>query len=321
MIGNTLAGNGTARQNKERGQLYIKLDALVSENYKSGIALDVTRNTFVSTEETVPFIFLSAEKKSDLRDLGKFGQNQYSSFSAGDVFAEIYHQQCLCEAPEKFGLVDWQRKHGQDRSSLFRSIRHRNFDLTANNLVANGSLLQGTKGWVVWPDQTGIELDKSLATGPSLKVKLANNKKEALLYHAGFPLSATKLYRLSFSARAARKSKIEFVPLMAGAPWQAVSTYACFSVDSVSKTFVYYFQPTQETKEARVNFKSNVNFWIDKVSLQEVETVASEASAKLLYNATANPAVYNVHRKFGADGRGIQSSFIVASYSSLVLFE
>jgi len=128
--------------------------------------------------------------------------------------------------------------------------------------------------------------DKKMAfDGPSLKVQFPKSGSEALLYHAGISLKRGKMYRLSFSARSNVKTRVEFVPLMASAPWGALGGYACFSVDSVFKTFTYFFLPTKSSDNARVNFKCNATLWIDNVTLCEVEQQPGDGlPLHLIYN-------------------------------------
>jgi len=124
----------------------------------------------------------------------------------------------------------------------------------------------------------------------SLKLQFLPGKQEALLYHAGFSLSANKWYRLSFFARSVVQSKIEFAPLMATAPWETLGASACFSIDTAFKSFSYVFKPLKSFKDARVNFKSNATFWIDNVKLYELGPEAkTSTSLQLVYNPTEKP--------------------------------
>ncbi len=123
----------------------------------------------------------------------------------------------------------------------------------------------------------------------------------------------------------AKSGKIEFVPLMAIAPWQALGDYACFSIGTTSKTYTYYFQPEKNCKEARVNFKSNDTFWIDNVTLQEVTTDPSlkEESVKLIYNPTKNAKAISIslQEKFlDLFGKPVPHAFILPAYGSKILF-
>jgi len=56
------------------------------------------------------------------------------------------------------------------------------------------------------------------------------------------------MYRLSFSARSNVKTRVEFVPLMASAPWGALGGLRPASLSTrFSKTFTYFFLPTKSS--------------------------------------------------------------------------
>ena len=323
--GNTLFGNGNALLTKERGQLYIKRDAIVSMA-SNALNLNVTQNKLVATHETSSCIYLSGAKKQDLESLGDFNLNQYSSPTADRVVTELYNQQDLCEAAIESGLPSWQGTSGKDDGSSFKAIPARFSDPSVKNLILNGTMTAGISGWVAWPERVAIIQDKTQQIdGPSLKVTCPAGQSEALLYHSGLSLNSKKLYRLSFSAMGAKNGKVESVPLMAIAPWQALGDYTCFSIGTAPKTYIYYFQPEKNCKDARVNFKSNGTFWIDNVTLQEVTTdkYHNEESIKLIYNPTKNDKAISIslHDKYlDVDGKRVPHAFILPAYSSKILF-
>jgi len=134
-------------------------------------------------------------------------------------------------------------------------------------------------------------------------------------------LNAEKMYRLSFVAKSMIKSEIEFAPLMASSPWAALGDYRCFSIDTVFKSFVYFFRPNRSSKDARVNFKGLATFWIDNVNLSEV-TEADEAqqSMQLFYNATENPKTIPLVEKFTSlVGIQVSDSLVLPRYGSIIL--
>jgi len=269
LTGNTAFSNGYSISNKEKGQLYIKLDTLGEMHGNTSLFLDVSQNTWRADREATYCIFLSAKKKQDLQKLGRIDQNTFQAIQPNQVVGELFDDKGLCFAPQEFSLEEWRIAYGHDIKSVYSTQKKKNPATLGGNLIRNGDLNLGSKGWIVWPDKATIVLEKKITGNPSLKVSIPAGT-EALLYHAGFPLSKNKLYRLSFTAVGSSPSKLEFVPLMAGSPWRALGIYTCFSIKSSPKTFTYLFTPTENCTEARVNFKSNAHFWIQDVSLCEV---------------------------------------------------
>jgi hypothetical protein len=130
------------------------------------------------------------------------------------------------------------------------------------------------------------------------------------------------MYRLSFSARSNSNSKIEFVPLAASPPWNALADYACFSLDTVFKSYSYYFKPNKNNKEARVNFKSDATFWIDNVRLSEIgaRTENNDESLQIIYNATEKPKTVRPAEKFASlDGNQLPDPVMLQGFASMIL--
>ncbi|GHN02637.1 hypothetical protein WSM22_41260 [Cytophagales bacterium WSM2-2] len=320
--GNTLFANGNHLTNRENGQLSIKSDGLVPDAEKN-LDLKVTQNHFVTLQEGSHCIWLRAEEEPDLKTLGSFGQNLYGAPQAYQVVAKSYDRQDICNANEEFTLTGWQRCTGSDDGSQFRIVNAFADGTTGLNLVKNGRVINNTVGWIAWPSQVSVVLDKrNYGDGTSLKVLFPQGKTEALLYHAGFSLNRDKIYRLSFSAMSAAKIKIEFAPLMASAPWEALGDYACFSVDTVFKSFSYYFRPHRSSKEARVNFKSNATFWIDNVTLSEVLKEKVDDRIQLIYNVTDKPKTVSLQGKFcDLEGKQLSDTFTLPEYGSIILLK
>ncbi|MBI1767596.1 MAG: right-handed parallel beta-helix repeat-containing protein [Bacteroidetes bacterium] len=320
--GNKLFMNGSNLTNRENGQLSIKLDALVAQSEYRALELRVTENLFVTMRSGNHCIYLRAEKGQDLKALGVFDKNQYSAPHANLFIAKLYDHEDICDAVEELTLSDWQQETGNDNNSQFKIV-----DCTQNktgtNLIKNSSMTNNIEGWMIWPSQVSITQDKKIEIdGPSLRVQFPSGKKEALLYHAGFSLRSNKLYRLSFSAMSTKKSKIQFAPLMASAQWEALDDYACFSIDTIFKSFTYFFKPNRSSKEARVNFRGNATFWIDNVTLSEVvpKTESEAESLQLIYNATENQKTIPLPGKLNdINGRPVSDPFMLPGYNSLIL--
>ncbi|HWA35695.1 MAG TPA: right-handed parallel beta-helix repeat-containing protein [Cyclobacteriaceae bacterium] len=314
---NTLAANGFAIANKERGQFYLKLDTLVPRNGNALLGLVVTKNKFVATTTGRYCVYLSAERKSHLNTPGNFRNNQYWASEGNAVLVKDYDHNVWCEVTDGLSLAQWQTE-GHDEGSTFRLLTRRP-DKAAKNLIANGDLGRGTEGWYVWPDQAGI----AFSTQPKgLEVKFGANK-EALLYHSGFALETNKVYRLVFKAMSPTKNKVEFVPMMANAPWHNLGDYTCFAVDSIKRTFTYYFTPSQPSKNARVNFKSNAPFWISDVSLQEVPgdaKFADDPAFRVIYNASIRTAAVSLTNGYSdIHGNEFAKSVALEPYASVIL--
>jgi len=322
---NTLFGNGNPIANKESGQLLIKLDAIAPLVGSKALDLNVTENRVAATQEGSHCIYLSAEKKEDLNSLGSFDQNLYSASDAGQVVAKFYPQHDLCDPLEELNLAEWQRITGYDRSSVFKAVPSQDAKPARENLIRNSSMTNNTDGWMIWPAQMSIVHDTNQGVdGPSLKVQFSAAQAEALLYHSGIELNRNKLYRLSFTARSTKESKIEFVPLMAAAPWEALGDYRCFSINTGYKTFTYLFKPNRSNKAARVNFKSNAPFWIDNVTLNEVPRSSERngESLRLLYNATENPQLVSLNGNYAdLDGNSVSDPVVLAGFGSIILLK
>ena len=271
IIANNVFSNGNNPANKEKGQLYIKLDTLGRLGGKVALDLKIALNKWTATSESSYCMFLSADKKNDLNQLGAFSQNQFTASHSSQSVAQSFHQEGLCHAPEEFTLPMWQNNTKNENGSTFKQLKGKSdFEIIGKNMITNGNMTLSTNGWIIWPAQSTIMHEKlKVIDGPALEVFVPTST-EALLYRGGFPLDNKKYYRLSFSIMSAENSTIEFVPLMAGSPWQALGDYTCFTTGSTYRTYFYFFKPGTSCLEARVNFKSNTTFWIDSISLHEV---------------------------------------------------
>ncbi len=325
MYGNTLFGNGNPIAGKENGQLLIKLDAIVPLAGNSDLGLRVSENIMVATQEDHHCIYVSAEKEQDLNSLGSFHQNRYSGPRADQAIARSYPQHELCNALEELQLAEWQRITGIDDGSVFKLIHSQDPEPMGKNLIGNSRMTNNTDGWMTWPAPLSVFHDKKQGVdGPSLKVQFPPGKTEGLLYCTGIDLNRNKRYRLSFSARSTTKSKLEFVPLMAVAPWEALGDYTCFSIDTAFKTFAFSFKPTGGGHQARINFKSNTPFWIDNVTLYEVPSLraTSEESLKLIYNAVENTQVVSFSGTFvDLDDNPVSNPVRLPGYGSIILLK
>jgi parallel beta-helix repeat protein len=321
--GNTLFANGNHLTNKETSQLSIKVDGLVPES-EMNLDLRVVENRFVTSHEGNHCINVRDEKEGGRAAPGLFDRNYYCAPKTNQVAAKFNTHQDICDAIEELDLSCWQRCTENDRNSQFKILDVAPNELHSSNLIKNGGMNSSTEGWIAWPSQVFIVHDKMKgADGPALRVQFPSGKIEGLLYHAGFSLSSDKTYRLTFSAMSAMKGKIEFVPLMAASPWEALDDYACFSIDTIFKSFTYTFKPNKSCREARVNFKSNSTFWIDNVTLSEVPKVKTEVEPlHFIYNATANPKTIPLSGSFtDLDGKQFSGTVILQGYSSIVLLK
>ncbi len=257
--------------NREKGQLYIKLDS-IGEWKGEKIDLEVTQNKFMATSENVFCLFLSADKKEYLYRLGKFDQNQFTAYHANHVIAVSSLQYDICSTPEEFTLDEWQKISPQEKESTFKILSSKgNFATSGAELIHTQKYNSPSEGWMTWPAQSSIKKEKIQSTKDySLKINITSDIKEALVYHTGIYFDNEKVYRLTFSAASTKPGKIEFVPLMANSPWAALGKYACFPVDTTYRTYTYYFKCDKNNVEARANFKSNSTFWIKNITLFEV---------------------------------------------------
>jgi len=111
--------------------------------------------------------------------------------------------------------------------------------------------------------------------------------------------------------------------MMAAAPWHNLGDYTCFAVDSVSRTFTYYFTPSAASKDARVNFKSNAPFWISEVSLQEVpheSRLTEDQAFRIIYNASIHPSAVSLTNGYSdLHGNRFSKSVALEPYASVIL--
>jgi parallel beta-helix repeat protein len=324
LAGNTLFGNGNPIANRENAQLLIKLDAIVPLAGNTALDLHITGNTVIAQEGS-HCVFLSAEKEQDLNLPGSFDRNQYGAPRVDQVIAKFYPQPDLCSALEELQLGEWQRMTGYDKGSVFKLIHSQRAEPVGENMIGNSRMTNSTNGWMTWPAQLSIVHDKKQGIdGPSLNVQFPPGHTEGLLYYAGINLNRNKRYRLSFSARSSKQSKLEFVPLMAVAPWESLGDYTCFSVDTDYKTFTCFFKPHKSQKEARVNFKCNTPFWIDNVTLYEVTSSLETGgeSEKLICNPIENPQAISVPGKWvDLDGNPVSDQVRLPGYGSMILLK
>lgn len=274
---NTLAANGYAISNKEKGQLYVRLDKHGQFDNDIALELNIIDNDLNTSHENSHCIYLSADEKKDLLHIGRFHQNKFTAHLSNQVVARSYHKTEPCMTPEEFTLLQWQQASKQEEGSSFNSKSNTFYRNAGENLINNGNMTNDIKGWIVWPEKQRLKQDK-IATrdNPSLNVVVDSLSIDALVYQGGFSMNSEKLYRLTFTAWSSESMALEFVPLMANSPWKSLGDYVCFPVDSKLKIFTYYFKTKENSENARVNFKSNHSFWIDNISLHEIIEKKSE---------------------------------------------
>jgi hypothetical protein len=262
--------NGRNISNQEKGELYIRLDTLGQFGKHRDTQLNIEGNTWIA-DETTHNIFISVERKNELLRLGLFSNNHFEGKTGHMAIAVLVRQNGSCMA-EQVTLEEWQQMTAYERKSVFKFTTVPQFKTVGNDIILNGTMTKNIKGWTVWPEKTTITQETiEILDGPSLSINIPVGNTEALLYQEGVSFSKGKMYRLSFTAISPELSHVEFVPLMASEPWQALSAYTCFTIGATRKTFTYYFVADKSNNKARVNFKSHSNFWIDTISLYEVE--------------------------------------------------
>lgn len=268
---NTLSANGYTLSNKEKAQLYIRLDKHGKFGEKKELELTVSKNNLIALHENSNCIYLSADEKQDLEHLGTFTQNQFSGHVLNQAIAKSYHKDDPCLATEIYTLDQWQRVSMLEKGSTYTITPNTAYKNASKNLINNSNMTKDVSGWIIWPDKQRLKQDRiTYVENPSLNVLIDSLNTEALVYHGGFSVGKGKLYRLSFTAWSQAPMLLEFVPLMANSPWRALSDYICFPVSSKRQSFTYYFQTNEDSEKARVNYKSSQSFWIDDVSLFEI---------------------------------------------------
>lgn len=271
VLNNVAYSNGQNISNPEKGELYIRLDTLGQFGKQIDLQLKVAGNKWLAANDATHCMYISVENPFDLHHLGVFRDNHFIANEHYQAVAELVRREGWCTA-NQLSLSAWQQSGHYERQSIFElNAAQKHFEMLGHEMIANGTMTRNINGWVVWPERLNISHENiQILDGPSLKVNIPLGKTEALLYHEGFSLDKGKLYRLTFSAISAEPGLIEFVPLMAGEPWQALAAYTCFSIGPYRNTFTYFFIAEQSSPKARVNFKGRSNFWIDTVSLHEV---------------------------------------------------
>jgi parallel beta-helix repeat protein len=271
---NVVFANGYNIANPEKGQLYIRIDTLGRFGKNKSLKLKVINNQWIAENDATHCIYLSVEKEKDIKDLGAFQENKFQANHNHQAMAVLVRTYGACMTAEEFSLPDWHDSLSYEKDSFFKSaLAQKHFKkVDKQDLILNGNMTKDINGWMVWPEKSSIQQEiKTILDGPSLKINVPAGSTEALVYHEGFSLTKGKLYRLSFSAISANPNQVEFVPLMATSPWSTLAGYACFSTGNKKKNFTHFFIPSKSSSNARVNFKSHSGFWIDNVSLNEVE--------------------------------------------------
>jgi parallel beta-helix repeat protein len=291
---NTLLGNGENSFHKEKGQFVLRRDGLAPESQYEISDLNISKNTIVSTMEDQYCIYLIFAKDQPM-SIGSLTNNEYTvvrplSFAGKDESGKP----AVCRSPEEFQLADWQKLNNQDQHSTLRVISNPYFNL-GRNLIENGDMTGGTRHWVAWPSQISLKQDQRTLNAPSLKVYALSDSNSVVLYYAGLRLNPTTIYRVSFSVKANSNSDMEFVPMMAVAPYKTLSENRCLKIDPTARNFIFYFSVTNGKEEARLNFRSNTSFWIDNVVLNEMSLKSnSEQNIGFVYNDTSDPKTFSV---------------------------
>lgn len=322
IAGNTLFGNGENLFNREKGQLLIRRDGLAPSKEWDINELTIERNRLIATRDDQYCIYLIGRNKEDMQHPGSFTGNQYVATRPSNVVAWDHVYDKLCHAPDELTLEAWQAQMNEDDDSSVSTISPARTE-TSDNLIGNSTFTTGIEGWSIWPEQAALSQDqRAQMESASLKVAFTNDAW-VFLYHRGFALDRNKLYRLSFSAMSTEEMKLEFVPMMATAPWKAIGDYTCFTILPERREYVYYFRPAEGSPEGRLNFKSDKTFWIDNIRLHEVDTrrMRNETSVRLFYNATSDARTIRLYQTlYTIDKKPAGNSIALPAYGSEILF-
>lgn len=276
IIDNRLSYNAAHLTNPERAQLLISRDGIVPEARGVNLGLKVQGNSFLTGEGSW-CLYLRAEGKEDLSSTGSFTSNQYYATHPRNAIALFSPDAQHCAAPKALDLSQWKDDFRVDSGSTFIALPPVAEERKEKELVKNGAFTRGYDGWYIWPDQASMRVETIPGDGNVLKVRVPSG--QALVYYAGVALHKDKTYRVTFSGASTIESRIELVVLQAHAPWAAVGPYTCFTVDSTSQTFTWFFRPHTDAPNARLNFKSTESFRLDNISLREI--VAEEVDKRL----------------------------------------
>jgi parallel beta-helix repeat protein len=293
---NKLLGNGENTFHKEKGQLVLRRDKLAPGSEWDIQNVSFTNNKVVSTQEDQYSVYLNFYKEQSAA-VGSFDKNQYSvvramSFGARD--RTVTSDKNVCTSPNELQLKDWQQLTGGDRNSVVQVIANPYLNAGVN-LVQNGDMTSGTQRWMIWPSEARLKQDPQTLKTPSLKVDVLSDTTGVLLYYAGLHFKPSTLYRLTFSVKSDSPSDMEFVSMMATAPYKALCDYRCLKIDASEKTFSFYFLINNVREEARLNFKGNTSFWIDNVTLQEMRLKSDkEQTIKLIYNDSEKEKTFSL---------------------------
>ena len=324
ITGNKLFNNGTRMTNTERGQLLVRTDDLVPGSSRMAIELKVIDNTFFAADESTYCLFLSTPSDDVLNGLGTFLNNVYRAPQPEQVAGWFHAGNDFCNPVQQLDLSQWEETTRHVQQSIFKQTGNYGDVPHAKNLVRNGTMSLGTDGWMIWPESASVvHEERNILDGPSLKVNFTARDAAPLLYHAGIPLDKEKTYRLSFSARGSAGSTIEFVPLSATTPWNALGSYSCFALDTVARRYTYFFRPTESHKNARVNFRGRDAFWIDNVWLSEVALREdSDRSVRLIVNDESHPEQIVFDQKYeNTDGSVLSGRALLPGYSAIIVIK
>jgi parallel beta-helix repeat protein len=269
---NTTFGNNTQLGNKQQGEIYLRMDTIST----GPRGLNIKQNKLSSGNTNGYSLFLAIGAMQDLTNLGIIEQNQYRSSLSDRVVGVYIPMAALCIAPEEFSLTRWQQASHFDKTSTIEILPSQNEVGRKMIDIANGN----ESGWIAWPDDAKIASAKSSQGKTTLSI-IVPNGKEALVYYPGLAFQKEKIYRLELIAQSRQSTYIEFVPMLSDSPWSAIGDYTCFSIDTVPRTHVYYFRVSQNSANARLNFKSNTSFEIYHLSVREIPSGGRDSTAKL----------------------------------------
>lgn len=294
VVENVLFGNGTNLLEDEKGQLYIKYDVATQELTLDRPELAVRNNSFTSIDETTACVLFNSDFIQDYTKIGRLSSNIYQAENPTQAVVEVHSLQTICDAPQHFDLMTWQQESALDSASVFYPLRVPN-DQPRKDLIANGTFEINDEGWITWPPVAKHSIDATALSGnSSLRASVFIDHPGALLYYNTVSLKKEKVYRLSFDAIASRPSNLQFVVLTGQSPWNSISRYVCFGVDKKPRRYSCYFQTSESSDGARVNFKFRNTLWIDNVSIQEMQPNPPKNNAvTLVCNSTNVPVLFS----------------------------
>ncbi len=141
------------------------------------------------------------------------------------------------------------------------------------NLVRNGSFDRDAAGWSAWyePAAADGELRWQSVDGNGVAHIIVRRRLKPTavqIYQGPFALRSSATYLISFRARAEAKTSLRVVVISHSPPWRNFGFSSKVQVDSAWRNYAFLFQPTADTKNARIDFMPAGTIWLDDVSIR-----------------------------------------------------